>query len=182
MIKLCYLSHCQQTVWRVKNNQQGTENGGEHVGLWFVIMVTSMSTVQFSWLCLHPCPPPPALYVHRQPRGEKGARSRSIPCHHPPFPQYYRAMDVYPLSPRSSVPLSSTLPQPTCTHPPTHPPISPPPALLPDSACKSAPWMMDYSVTAACEGLICFIDFSLGKMPASAASHLFPKTRSCNRR
>jgi hypothetical protein len=35
--------------------------------------------------------------------------------------------------------------------------------------------MMDDCVTAACKGLICFIDFSLGRMPAPAASHLFPR-------
>lgn len=33
---------------------------------------------------------------------------------------------------------------------------------------------MDYSVIAACKGLICFIDFSLGRLPESAASHLSP--------
>lgn len=31
---------------------------------------------------------------------------------------------------------------------------------------------MDYCVIAACEGLICFIDFSLGRLPEFAASHL----------
>lgn len=35
--------------------------------------------------------------------------------------------------------------------------------------------MMDYCVIAACEGLICFIDFSLGRLPESAASHLSPR-------
>lgn len=76
--------------------------------------------------------------------------------------------------------IAYSLPQPA-----KHPPAQTPPNLpasLPDSMCKSAPWMMDYYVTAACKGLICFIDFSLGRMPASAASHLFLKTRSCNRR
>lgn len=34
---------------------------------------------------------------------------------------------------------------------------------------------MDYCVIAACEGLICFIDFSLGRLPESAASHLSPR-------
>lgn len=32
--------------------------------------------------------------------------------------------------------------------------------------------MMDYCVIAASEGLICFIDFSLGRLPEFAASHL----------
>lgn len=31
---------------------------------------------------------------------------------------------------------------------------------------------MDYCVIATCEGLICFIDFSLGRLPEFAASHL----------
>lgn len=38
--------------------------------------------------------------------------------------------------------------------------------------CGKQPWMMDYSVIAASEGLICFIDFSLGRLPEFAVSHL----------
>lgn len=103
-----------------------------------------------------------------------------IPCHHPLLPQYNWSRDVSPCPPQHCLCSTPTPPQ-TTKHPPAR---SPPhlPTSLPDSMCKSAPWMMDYCVTAACEGLICFIDFSLGRMPASAASHLFLKTRSCNRR
>lgn len=158
------------------------------------------------WLWPHPCCslgagvlrpfPPPTLHVRRQLGDVKGrAQSHLICRHHPRLPQCYRSVDVVPCPPEplscfpTPTPLSSNRQAPTNPAPspalPPRPSIPPHPPSMPrspDSACKSTPWMMDYCVTAACEGLICFIDFSLGRMPASAASHLFPKTCSCNRR
>lgn len=147
-------------------------------------VIMAMSMLQFRRLCLRPILPP-TLYVHRQLRDAKeGLRATWFPATTHRYPSVTGAWMSAPV-PQS---LTPALPHPssTSTHPPTQLPPDPQslhlPASLPDSVCKSAPWMMDYCVTAACEGLICFIDFSLGRMPVSAASHLFPKTRSCNRR
>lgn len=149
MIKLCYLFDCQQTVWRVKNNQQGTENGGEHVGLWFVIMVTSMSTVQFSWLCLHPYPPPPALYVHRQARGEKGLGAARFPATTHRFPSITEPRMSTPCPQGGWVPLSSTLPQPTCTHPPIRQYLLLPPCSLIQRVKAPPEWWITVSLQPA---------------------------------
>lgn len=145
-------------------------------------MAMFMSIAQFGWLCLHPFPPCSAQCVIRQLRGVKEGlgSARFLATAH----RYLSCTEARMPTP---VPkgFDPTLPPPFLNqHAPSYPSanLSSPLPLLPYSACKSTPWMMDYSVTAACEGLICFIDFSLGRMPASAASHLFPKTRSCNRR
>lgn len=120
------------------------------------------------------CMSPSSSYSSTHSSRMEKAQSLLIPCHHPLLLQCNWSRDVSPCPPTA---LLLLYPSPSSSS--KAPTISP---LLPDSVCKSAPWMMDYCVTAACEGLICFIDFSLGRMPASAASHLFLKTRSCNRR
>lgn len=139
---------------------------------------TVMSMVQFKWLCA--CPLPPPTHLHATAGWKRLKASWFLATTHC-YPSVTGA-GMSALVPHS---IASALPQPLLNRQSTHQPDLPPPHLpasLPDSMCKSAPWMMDYCVTAACEGLICFIDFSLGRMPASAASHLFLKTRSCNRR
>lgn len=139
-------------------------------------VITVMSTVQFKWLCA--CPFPPNTHLHTTARLKASWFLATTHC----YPSVTGAGMSAPV-PHS---IAYALPQPLLNRQSTQQHDSPPsphfPASLPDSMCKSAPWMMDYCVTAACEGLICFIDFSLGRMPASAASHPFLKTPSCNRR
>lgn len=140
-------------------------------------VITVVSTVRFKWLCA--CPFPPTTHLHTTAGWKRLKASWFLATTHS-YPSVTGAGMSTPCPPQHCLCSSPTPPQPA-----KHPPARSPhhlPASLPDSMCKSAPWMMDYCVTAACEGLICFIDFSLGRMPASAASHLFLKTCSCNRR
>lgn len=137
----------------------------------YMCVITVMSTVQFKWLCA--CLFPPTTHL-RTTAGWKRLKASWFLATTHCYPSVTGAGMAGPV-PHS---IACALPQPLLNPPAWSPPPPFPtanpnlPALLPDSMCKSAPWMMDYCVTAACEGLICFIDFSLGRMPASAASHL----------